>query len=188
MFQPLGILVICTAVILVGQLIYLALRSRVSLAGKPPIPRLLFFLAKFCVSISMLCLIIELAWGSPQVSLTVLVLFLALWLGGTVILAVSFHKLSTNLRMGIPTGQTSLVTSGIYRMSRNPIYLGLDCLMAASLIYAFSLLNLVAVIEAVLLHHRIILAEERFLADRFQEYGAYRGSTPRYLWGHGRPG
>jgi protein-S-isoprenylcysteine O-methyltransferase Ste14 len=187
MFQPLGILVLCTAALLVCQVIYLALRSRVSLAGKPTIPRFLFFLAKLCVSISMLCLLIELEWGRPRVSLTVLVPFLVLWLGGTFILAVSFHKLGTNLRMGIPTEQTSLVTSGIYRMSRNPIYLGLDCLMAASLIYAFSLLNLVAVIEAVLLHHRIILAEEKFLAERFQEYGVYRESTPRYLWAHGRP-
>ena len=187
MFQPLGILVLCTAALLVCLVIYLALRSRVSLAGKPTIPRFLFFLAKFCVLISMFCLLIELEWGRTRVSLIVLVLFLILWLGGTVIIAVSFHKLGTNLRMGIPAEKTSLVTSGIYRMSRNPIYLGLDCLMAASLIYAFSLLNLVAVIEAVLLHHRIILAEERFLAERFQEYGVYRESTPRYLWGHGRP-
>jgi protein-S-isoprenylcysteine O-methyltransferase Ste14 len=74
------------------------------------------------------------------------------------------------------------VTSGIYRVSRNPLYLGLHCLMVASLVYAFSLLNLVAVVEAILLHHRIILAEEKFLGERFPEYAAYRASVPRYIW------
>jgi protein-S-isoprenylcysteine O-methyltransferase Ste14 len=182
MLQPVGILVLCTFALLAGGLAYVALKDRVSLVGKPPISRLLFFLAKLCVSISMLCLVIELQWGRSQLSPALSALFLALWLGGAIILCTSFLRLGTNLRMGIPSGQTTLVTSGIYRVSRNPLYLGLHCLMVASLVYAFSLLNLVAVVEAILLHHRIILAEEKFLGERFPEYAAYRASVPRYIW------
>ena len=182
MIQPVRILVLCTFALLAGQVIYLSLRGRVSLFGKPPISRLLFFLAKLCVSLSMFCLLIELVWGRPRPSPALIAPFLVLWLGGTIILAMSFHNIGASLRMGIPSECTSLVTSGIYRISRNPIYLGIHCLMAASLVYAFSLLNLVAVVEAVLLHHRIILAEEKFLAERFQEYEAYRKSVPRYIW------
>jgi protein-S-isoprenylcysteine O-methyltransferase Ste14 len=187
MTQPVGILVLCTFALLGGGLAYLALQRRVSLVGKPPISRLLFFLAKLCVLISMLCLLIELQWGRSHVSPALIAPFLIFWLGGTVVLVISFRSLGTNLRMGIPSDQTVLVTSGIYRMSRNPIYLGLHCLLVASLIYAFSLLNLVAVVEAVLLHHRIILAEEKFLGERFQEYRAYRASVPRYIWLRDRP-
>lgn len=180
MFQPVGILVLCTFVLLAGQLIYLAFRGRIGSLGKPPISRLLFFLAKLCGLISMLCLVVQLQWGQPR-SPALAAPFLALWLAGVVVLVISFWRLGANLRMGIPREETALVTSGIYRISRNPIYLGLDCLMLASLIYAFSLLNLVAVLEAVLLHHRIILAEEKFLGERFQDYEAYRASVPRYI-------
>jgi len=187
MIQPVGILVLGTFALLAGQLAYLAFRGRVGTLGRPPISRLLFFLAKLCFLISMLCLVIGLQWGHSQSSAALLAPFLSFWIAGAVVLALSFHRLDTNLRMGIPAEQTTLVTSGIYRISRNPIYLGLDCLMVASLVYAFSLLNLVAVVEAVLLHHRIILAEEKFLGERFQEYVAYRASVPRYIWRHDRP-
>lgn len=182
MSKPVGILVLCTFVLLLGQVVYLVLRGKISLMGKPPISRLLFFLAKLCFVISMLCLVVELQWGRPPVSIAFVAPFLILWLAGAALFAFSFHRLGASLRMGIPTDQTALVTSGIYRVSRNPIYLGLHCVMAASLIYAFSLLNLVAVVEAVLLHHRIILAEERFLGERFPEYRTYRQTVPRYLW------
>jgi protein-S-isoprenylcysteine O-methyltransferase Ste14 len=182
MLQPVGILVLVTFVILSGQLVYLAFRGRIGSLGKPPTSRLLFFLAKLCIVISMLCLVIELQWGRSHRSAALTAPFLLFWLGGAAILVISFRRLGTNLRMGIPLDQTALVTCGIYRLSRNPIYLGLHCLMVASLIYAFSLLNLVAVVEAVLLHHRIILAEEKFLGEQFQEYEAYRASVPRYIW------
>jgi protein-S-isoprenylcysteine O-methyltransferase Ste14 len=186
MLQPVGILVLATIAMLSGQLVYLAFRGRIGSLGKPPISRLLFFLAKLCIVISMLCLLIELQWGRSHRSPALTAPFLLFWLGGAAILVISFRRLGTNIRMGIPSDQTALVTSGIYRISRNPIYIGLHCFMVASLIYAFSLLNLVAVIEAVLLHHRIILAEEKFLGERFQEYDAYRASVPRYVWLHDR--
>jgi len=180
MLQPVGILVLCTFVLLVSHLLYLAIRGRIGSLGKPPISRLLFFIAKLCFVISMLCLVIQLQWG-PRHTPALTAPFLAVWLAGVVVLVISFYSLGANLRMGIPKEETALVTSGIYRISRNPIYLGLHCLMLASLICAFSLLNLVVVVEAVLLHHRIILAEERFLGERFHEYEAYRASVPRYI-------
>ena len=73
------------------------------------------------------------------------------------------------------------MTSSIYAFSRNPIYVGLYLILAASLIYAFSWVNLVAVVTAVVLHHRIILAEEQFLSLRFKEYDAYRLRVRRYF-------
>jgi DNA-binding transcriptional LysR family regulator len=85
------------------------------------------------------------------------------------------------IRMGLPKEPTTLVNEGIYRYSRNPIYLGLFALSGASLIYAFSPLNLVAAVASVAIHHRIVQSEERFLSETFPEYESYRKAVRRYL-------
>ena len=164
-----------------GQLLFSWLRLRGGMVGVTPIPWRMLFLAKLSVAISLLCVPLQVLGGESQVRPQAIAAFLFLWLGGTLILAVAFHRLGTNLRMGLPSGQATLITSGIYRFSRNPIYLGIFFLMAASLVYAPSWLNLVSVFTAAMLHHRIILAEERFLAGRFPEYETYRRAVRRYL-------
>jgi protein-S-isoprenylcysteine O-methyltransferase Ste14 len=98
-----------------------------------------------------------------------------------VIFALGFPKLGTSLRIGLPREETALVTSGIYGLSRNPIYLAIFCLLGASLLYAFSWVNLAAVLISVALHHRIVLAEETYLVNRFVEYSSYKRRVRRYL-------
>jgi protein-S-isoprenylcysteine O-methyltransferase Ste14 len=83
--------------------------------------------------------------------------------------------------MGLPQDETALVSSGMYGFSRNPIYLGIFLIMGASLVYAFSWVNLVAVILGVALHHRIVLAEEKFLYRQFSGYEAYCRRVRRWL-------
>ncbi len=86
-------------------------------------------------------------------------------------------------RAGIPEQkETSLVTTGIYRISRNPAFLGFDLLYIGILIAfpnvlhgCFMLLNLV-------LFHLQILSEERFLIQAFgQEYQDYKKKARRYI-------
>ena len=177
----LKIIVFGSLALLGGQLAHMWLRSSAGLVGKAPIPRRLLFLAKFATAISLLCVPSQMMLGDSGMRPVTAAVFLILWLGGTAVLTVAFRQLGANLRMGLPAEQTTLVTSGIYRFSRNPIYLGIFCLMAASLVYAPLWLNLVSVLTAVILHHRIVLAEERFLADRFPEFETYRKSVRRYF-------
>ncbi len=181
MASYLRIAIFGSLILLALQLALMRLRVGSRVIGKPPIPTRLFFLAKLSMGLSFICVMLEAWLGSPRRSLVLIIVFLCLWVGGSLLVFVSIHKLGKSLRMGIPADQTVLITSGVYRLSRNPIYLGLFCLMAASLLYALSWLNIVAVFTAVVLHHRIVLAEEGHLAQRFPEYESYRASVRRYL-------
>jgi protein-S-isoprenylcysteine O-methyltransferase Ste14 len=154
---------------------------RIDVVGRPPVPRLAFFVAKVSLVISTSCLVVGIVWGHPPTSTIAVLAFFVLFLGGTFVLLLSFYSLGPSLRMGLPKESTTLVNSGIYRYSRNPIYLGLFLLMGASLVYAFSLLNLAAVVASVIIHHCIALSEERFLAGKFPEYESYRRSVRRYF-------
>lgn len=82
---------------------------------------------------------------------------------------------------GLPT--TELVTTGVFAVSRNPIYLGGVCLLAGiALVFnlTWSLLLLVPAIAAC--RYLLIAPEERYLAARFgAEYTPYRASVRRWL-------
>jgi len=166
---------------LAGSLVVLRLRARVNPVGIPPIAQTTFMVAKLCLAVSIGLLVYSAGVSPAQLSLPARIAFLTLLCGGSLIFVISLFHLGSNLRMGLPREETFLVTAGIYRFSRNPIYFALYCILAASLVYAFSWLNLLAAALAVALHHRIILAEERFLAGRFPEFEDYRRTVRRYI-------
>jgi protein-S-isoprenylcysteine O-methyltransferase Ste14 len=78
---------------------------------------------------------------------------------------------------------TALVTTGAYRLSRNPMYAGLAILYAGGALLAGSwwpLLVLPAVLAAV--RYLVIGPEERYLAERFgDQYDRYRAQVRRWL-------
>ena len=162
------------------QILLVGRRIRKGAIGQPPISRPAFTLAKICLTVPFALLLWTAAVRPPQLALLTTVLVLCLLVVGTIIFALGLFKLGANLRMGLPQEETVLITSGIYRFSRNPIYLGAFMMMAASLVYAFSWVNLVATAVAVILHHRITLAEEKYLASRFKDFASYRTRVRRY--------
>jgi protein-S-isoprenylcysteine O-methyltransferase Ste14 len=84
--------------------------------------------------------------------------------------------------MGLPDEETELRTAGIYRISRNPMYVGFLLTGLASCLYAPHPLNFVLLIVFVLIHHQIVIAEEEFLIRRFKEdWLEYRFRVRRYL-------
>jgi protein-S-isoprenylcysteine O-methyltransferase Ste14 len=163
------------------QILLVVLTSKMRSLGRPPISWPALALAKIAVTVSLISLLWTAVSGKARLSPLATILCLALLLGGTLVFTPALFGLGKNLRVGLPNGETSLVISGVYRFSRNPIYLGLFCYMGASLVYAFSWVNLAAVVTGALLHHRIVLAEERFLAAQFRDYGAYGQRVRRYL-------
>jgi protein-S-isoprenylcysteine O-methyltransferase Ste14 len=163
------------------QILLYGSRIRGNPIGRPPIARPAFLFAKVCATLSLILLCLAAARGNTPLSHIGTAAFVFLLLAGTLLFVLAFPRLRGNLRMGLPEEETTLVTSGIYGFSRNPLYLALFCLLGASLIYAFSWLNLAAVVLAVILHHRIVLAEEKYLTGRFAEYQAYSRSVRRYL-------
>jgi protein-S-isoprenylcysteine O-methyltransferase Ste14 len=78
---------------------------------------------------------------------------------------------------------TALVTYGIYRFTRNPMYLGLTAVLAGVALLLGSVGALVPLpLFVFIIHYGYIRAEERFLADIFGgQYAQYTDAVRRWL-------
>lgn len=79
---------------------------------------------------------------------------------------------------------TKLVVKGLYRYSRNPMYVGVLLMVLGVAGSCSSIVPLVyMVIAAVIVHLRVIWYEEPTLRRMFgAEYEAYLERVPRWLW------
>ena len=102
---------------------------------------------------------------------------------GDMIFLVSVLCMKDSWRAGIPDkDRTTLVTTGIYRYSRNPAFLGFDFMYVGLLLMYFNLSMLVVSAFAIIMLHLQILQEERYLTENYGEsYREYRKHVFRYL-------
>lgn len=102
---------------------------------------------------------------------------------GDMIFLVSVLCMKDSWRAGIPDkDRTKLVTTGIYRYSRNPAFLGFDFMYVGLLLMYFNLSMLVVSAFAIIMLHLQILQEERYLTENYGEsYREYRKHVLRYL-------
>lgn len=86
-------------------------------------------------------------------------------------------------RAGIPDkDKTELVTTCIYRFSRNPAFLGFDLMYVGILLLYGNLLTLGFSVFAIVMLHLQILQEERYLVNAFgAPYQEYCRHVFRYL-------
>ena len=96
---------------------------------------------------------------------------------------VAFRRAKTTVNPMKPDTASSLVVSGIYRYTRNPMYLGFLLLLMAWAAALSNVLALVSLLAFVLYMNRFqIVPEERMLASRFaQDYAEYRARVRRWL-------
>ncbi len=111
------------------------------------------------------------------------------WIGISVAFAgVAFFLLAViamkeNWRAGVDASQeTELVTRGVYRISRNPAFVGFD-LLYIGIALAFPNPFLIALtLAGIVVFHLQILEEERFVRSVFGTgYAEYAVKTRRYL-------
>ncbi len=103
---------------------------------------------------------------------------------GMVIFIISVTTMQDNWRAGIAkTGKTTLVTTGIYQISRNPAFLGFDLVYIGVMLMFFNGVLAVATLFAmIMLHLQIVNVEEDFLLETFgEEYLIYQKKVCRYL-------
>ena len=102
---------------------------------------------------------------------------------GDAIFLLSVLCMKDSWRAGIPDkDKTELVTTGIYRFSRNPAFLGFDLMYVGVLLMYGNVLTLIFSIFAIIMLHLQILQEERYLMKIFgAPYLEYCGQVFRYL-------
>lgn len=83
--------------------------------------------------------------------------------------AISLFNLGKSVRLGLPKTETKLKTSGLYAISRNPMYLGFNLLTISSMIFTSNWIIIAAGLYSILIYHLIIKAEKKFLEARFGE-------------------
>lgn len=106
-----------------------------------------------------------------------------LLLAGSLALILSLFTIGRSISVGIPGKETTLATGGLYRFSRNPIYIGVFLISIGSCLYFPDLVNSSFTIYGIVIHHRIIRHEETFLEERFgEEWARYAARVHRYLW------
>ena len=95
----------------------------------------------------------------------------------------SFKRAQTTINPLRPTNASSLVTSGVYRFTRNPMYLGLLLLLLGWSVYLSSVVALVGPVFLVLYLGRFQIApEERALTAKFgKDYLDYTSRVRRWL-------
>jgi protein-S-isoprenylcysteine O-methyltransferase Ste14 len=108
---------------------------------------------------------------------------IALMICGTAFFVTAMIIMRNNWRAGFTDHQdTKLVTDGIYRVSRNPAFVGFDLLYIGCAFTFPNFVNIVVAVTALIMFQFQILSEERFLERVFgDEYSTYQRTVRRYI-------
>lgn len=153
--------------------------------GKTPVNPVLFITGKASGYITWLILVFSMAnldflqaSSGPAAKLVAMIFLVS----GIFLILISSVYLGSSIRVGLPDTKTELKQSGIYRISRNPMYLGLNLVTLASMIYNSNWIVIALGAYSIVVYHFIILGEEKFLAERFgDKYSAFKRNVRRYL-------
>jgi protein-S-isoprenylcysteine O-methyltransferase Ste14 len=130
------------------------------------------------------------AFGWPSPAQSVLFEFAALdWLGvilcllGLGGLAWSLVSFGRSFRVGIDTTTPgSLVTTGVFTLSRNPIYTAFGFILLGEFLIFPNWILLFFLVAAVWLFHRQVLREEEYMKEQYGAgYAEYCRKVRRYL-------
>jgi protein-S-isoprenylcysteine O-methyltransferase Ste14 len=143
----------------------------------PPAVALTFALIMWLVS-----------WAVPQLGFDFpgrVLIAVTLALAGAII-AVSgvaaFRRSKTTINPMKPESSTSLVVSGVYKVSRNPMYLGFLLILAGWAVFLSNLLAFLLLPAYVIYMNRFqIEPEERSLRSIFPKFSAYERRVRRWL-------
>jgi protein-S-isoprenylcysteine O-methyltransferase Ste14 len=137
----------------------------------------------FLLSI-VLQLIVPLGFSRGFLTPVVIVGGVALFIGGTILIFLArreFARHGQHTDPGVPT--TNIVATGIFSFSRNPLYLGVVCILIGISLVFNLLWELVLLIPSLVGCHYILIApEEKYLIAKFgQEFRSYAATVPRWI-------
>jgi protein-S-isoprenylcysteine O-methyltransferase Ste14 len=102
---------------------------------------------------------------------------------GTYLFIIAMVTMKDSWRAGIPEkDKTAIVTTGIYRFSRNPAFLGFDLTYLGACLSFGNIIVFICAVLTITLMHLQILEEEKFLESTFKnQYSTYKGKVGRYI-------
>lgn len=153
--------------------------SKLELRVPPPLVMLLFMATVFVFDDIAPFNLFYLPWLSYVLVISLIVL------GGVVSLwgVKEFREAKTTVNPLKPESSSSLVSSGIYQYTRNPMYLGLLLILLSAVIYTQHPLGLVSAVGFVLYMNRFqIEPEEKMLVKLFgEEFVDYSNQVKRWF-------
>ena len=120
---------------------------------------------------------------SPELKITFLLLFTGLGAYVGLAAVASFRKANTTVNPLTPESISSLVVSGIFRLSRNPMYLALLLALTGWGLYLANIFSLLVAVGFILYMNRFqIQPEERALEEIFgSEFNDYKKQVRRWI-------
>ena len=108
---------------------------------------------------------------------------MAISICGTICFIAAMLTMGKSWRAGIAAGEsTNFIKHGIYRISRNPAFLGFDLFYIGILLILPGIIHAIAICFVVTMFHLQILEEEKSLIGKFgDEYRKYKSETKRYF-------
>lgn len=103
--------------------------------------------------------------------------------GGVLMVLLSLLAFGTSFRVGIDTDRPDkLITSGVFAISRNPIYVGFGLVLLGQFLVFPSWIPLAYLLAGVWLFNRQVLREEAFMRAHYgHDYAVYCSRVRRYL-------
>jgi protein-S-isoprenylcysteine O-methyltransferase Ste14 len=163
----------------------LFMRKKIEQDGKAPINRTLFFASKYSILVLWGAMVIQ-SWGISisfvEVPRFLQLIALLFWILGFTLLYVGRVKMGDSFRLGTPKEDTSLKVDGLFRLSRNPMYVGMYTTIVASALYTLNPIVVLLGVFVIAIHHTIVLAEEEHMQKVFgQEYLDYCNRVRQYI-------
>ena len=102
---------------------------------------------------------------------------------GDILFLISIITMKNSWRAGIPSeDNTEFISNGIYKISRNPAFVGFDLMYIGICLLYCNVLTIIFSLFAIVMLHFQILQEEKYLEKTFGEkYITYKYKVFRYI-------
>jgi protein-S-isoprenylcysteine O-methyltransferase Ste14 len=163
----------------------LLLKRKIEQDGEAPVNRALFYASKYSILVLWGAMVVQ-SWGIRislvDVPRAIQLVALLSWVCGFAFMYLGRFTMGDSFRLGTAREDTRLRTDGLFRMSRNPMYVGVYLTIAASTLYTLNPLVILPGVFVIAVHHGIVRAEEKHLRNVFgREYAEYCSSVRRYI-------
>ncbi len=144
--------------------------------------KILKILTYLMAFIQMFSIIINDNWYIINIPPYIKIIGLIIMIISNIIFLLSIIAMKENWRIGISNDNTQLVITGIYKISRNPVFLSFDLLYIGLLFVFPNPINLLFTIILIWMFDFQIMYEEQYLKIKFgEEYADYYNKVARYF-------